>query len=271
MHKTAQTFWKLAFASVVTLVLTALTPHAKADDYLATFQVGTTVYSNVTVMTKTSTDIFFKHSKGFGNAKVPDVDRSTLAVLGYQVPKEEREVSSVISESAQSVLESSAVTNLVADPRIQQAQALLAGELSEFVGKLTPQVLQGITAAIITLYLFFCFCCRLICVKTGQKASPLIWLPILKQIPLLRAAGISRWWAVPMILFFPVAWPLVKIWWSFKIAPARGKSWAVGLFLILPITNIFAFLYLAFSGTGPRSTGGNSNVISLGPPARRAA
>jgi hypothetical protein len=39
--------------------------------------------------------------------------------------------------------------------------------------------------------------------------------------------------------------PLVL--WPLKIAKARGKSVWVGVLLLLPVTNLFAFLYLAFS------------------------
>jgi hypothetical protein len=235
------------------------------------FRVGGTVYTNVTVLTKTSTDIFFKHSYGFGNTKVRDVDRATLVSLGYQLPPDESEKASVFSHSAQTVMESSAVTNLVADPRVQEAQALLAARLDELTEKLTPQVMQGIVAGIIVLYLFFSFCCRQICVKTNQRPSPLIWLPLFKQFPLLRAANMSPWWFVLGVLLFPIGWPLMKIVWAFKIGPARGKSWVVGLFLLLPITNVLAFLYLAFSGNG-EGRAANSNVISLGqPPARKVA
>jgi hypothetical protein len=35
--------------------------------------------------------------------------------------------------------------------------------------------------------------------------------------------------------------------WSFKICKARGKNPALGLFLLLPLTNLLALIYLAFS------------------------
>jgi hypothetical protein len=238
-----------------------------ADDHLDQFRVGTNVFTNVTILTKTSKDIFFKHSYGFGNTKVRDVDRKTLVSLGYQLPPDDSEKASVFSQSAQTVLESSAVTNLVADPRVQEAQALLAAQMGDWVEKFTPQVMYGVVAAIIGIYLFFSFCCRQICVKTGQRASPLVWLPLFKQFPLLRAANMSPWWFVLAVLLFPIGWPLMKIVWAFKIGPARGKTWVVGLFLLLPITNVLAFLYLAFSGNGEGQT--SSNVISLGPPPAR--
>ena len=269
MHKTTSIFWKTALLTAISIAL-SLPWSTRADDHLDTLRVGSTVYTNVTVLTKTASDIFFKHSYGFGNTKVRDVDRGTLLSLGYQLPPDESEKASVFSQSAQSVLESSAVTNLVADPRVQEAQAVLAAQLGDFVELITPEVMYGTVAGIIGLYLFFSFCCRQICVKTGQRASPLIWLPILKQLPLLRAANMSGWWLLLGLLLFPIGWPLMKIVWAFKICPTRGKSWVVGLFLILPVTNILAFLYLAFSGTGEIEPA-SSSVISLGPPPSRKA
>jgi hypothetical protein len=272
MDSSMKSFWKVTFAwTVAVFILAAVQVRAQStDEHLDTFRVGTTVYTNVTIMTKTPTDIFFKHSFGFGNTKVMDVDRHTLLSLGYQLPPDESEKKSALSESAQEMLESETVTNLVADPRFQEAQALLNAQIGESIEKFTPQLMYGIVGGFIAFYLFFSFCCRQICVKTGQAASPLIWLPILKQIPLLRAAGIPVWLFVPGLLLAPVAFPLLQIWWSFKITAARGKHWIVGVLLILPITNVLAFLYLAFSGTGAPEAP-TSNVISLGGPPKRAA
>ena len=85
---------------------------------------------------------------------------------------------------------------------------------------------------------------------------------------LALAAAMPGWTLLGLIL--PPAWPLLQVFWSFKIARARGKSWVVGLLLLLPVTNLFAFLYLAFSGNG-ESDAPASNVISLGGPPKRAA
>ena len=40
---------------------------------------------------------------------------------------------------------------------------------------------------------------------------------------------------------------VAQVLWSFNIAKARGKSVWVGVMLLLPITSLLAFLYLAFS------------------------
>ena len=73
----------------------------------------------------------------------------------------------------------------------------------------------------------------------------LVWLPLFKQIPLLRAAGISPGWFLAILI--PPVYFIVYIVWSFKIARARGKSPFVGLLLLLPVLNVLAFLYLALA------------------------
>jgi cytochrome c biogenesis protein CcmG, thiol:disulfide interchange protein DsbE len=45
----------------------------RADEKLAVLDVGGEVYSNVVVTTVTATDIYFNHSRGFGNAKLKNL------------------------------------------------------------------------------------------------------------------------------------------------------------------------------------------------------
>jgi hypothetical protein len=48
--------------------------------------------------------------------------------------------------------------------------------------------------------------------------------------------------------FIPLLNLVAVILWSFKIVQARGKSVLVAIALLLPLLNLFAILYLAFSG-----------------------
>src|SRR4029453_14692804 len=50
-----------------------------------------------------------------------------------------------------------------------------------------------------------------------------------------------------LLIWLPVVGAIVSIVWCFKICVARQKSGGLGLFFLLPITNILMFLYLAFS------------------------
>jgi hypothetical protein len=115
-------------------------------------------------------------------------------------------------------------------------------EAQERFRQLDPRLVQGALAVLGLLYLFFCYCSMLICKKTGQEPGVLVWIPIIQTFPLLKAAGMSAWW----FLLVPVA----TICWCVKICRARGKSSWLGLFLLLPVTNVFTYLYLAFADGG---------------------
>jgi hypothetical protein len=88
----------------------------------------------------------------------------------------------------------------------------------------------------------------LICKKTGNEPGILIWIPVLQLWPLVKAAGMPGWAFLFWLL--PISSPIVTVIWCFKICQARGKNAALGLLLLLPITNIITFLYLAFSNDG---------------------
>src|SRR5215207_5402632 len=44
-----------------------------ADEQVATLQIGSEIYSNVTVTSVSATDIYFSHSRGLGNAKLKNL------------------------------------------------------------------------------------------------------------------------------------------------------------------------------------------------------
>jgi hypothetical protein len=69
------------------------------------------------------------------------------------------------------------------------------------------------------------------------------------MIPLLRAAGMSRWWF--LAFFVPLLNVLAWVLWCFNITRARDKGLLVAILLCLPVTSGLAFLYLALSGVPP--------------------
>ena len=95
--------------------------------------------------------------------------------------------------------------------------------------------------------------------------------PLLKQLPLLRAAGMSPWWLVTNLL--PPAFCIAFIVWAFKISRTRGKTPLTGVLLLLPVFNIFAFLYLALADRleDDDQNSGNDKVFTLQQPRRPAA
>jgi hypothetical protein len=102
------------------------------------------------------------------------------------------------------------------------------------------------------LYFFTCYCCHLICFKAKSPSSFLVWVPVLQLLPLLRAANMSGWWF--LAFFVPGLNIVALVLWSLNIVKARGKHIAWAILLILPVTNLLAFLYLAFS------SGADSNL-----------
>src|SRR5439155_3001593 len=134
------------------------------------------------------------------------------------------------------------------DPRVQEFEERLVERIGDTLDQLDRRIAYGAVSGVVLVYLLFCFLCRCICVKTSNTASPLVWLPFLKQIPLFTAAGMSPWWM--LTTFIPPVFVIAGIIWSFKIVQARGKHPFFGVLLLLPGTNLLAFLYLALSGPG---------------------
>ena len=199
-------------------------------------------YSNVVVTSQTKTDIMITHNRGFGNVKVSDIeDDAALIALGY---KSATKQGTTPSERVSSALAVFTGTN---QPLQELMKTPAWARLEELrTVKLSTEVMIGIAAGAVVLYLFGCFCMKLICVKAGYQPGGLIWIPIFQLIPLFRAAGMSGWWL--LACFIPLLNLIAAILWSFKIVRARGKSALVAIMLLLPLLNLFAILYLAFSG-----------------------
>jgi hypothetical protein len=191
-----------------------------------------------------ATDIFMRHRRGFGNAKIDSLDDDTLILLGLK--KKEVEASSVTvdvqsAEAVEQVKTALATVN-VALP----SEDLLKERLAQI--KTSPQILYGILGGFLVAYFVYCLCLQRVCVNAGSKPGWLVWLPILQMFPLLRAARMPVWWIV--VFCIPVLNILAHLLWCARIVRACGKGFVTGLMLFLPVTNIFALLYLAFSGGG---------------------
>ncbi|HEX5223189.1 MAG TPA: hypothetical protein VFZ59_26760 [Verrucomicrobiae bacterium] len=224
-----------------------------ADILLPTLRIGTDVFTNVTVYQMTATDIFVRHSKGFGNAKVNSLDDDTLVLLGLKERKPERApvenpLSTALSPAqteaaAEQVKTALARVNLQVSP--EQIE-MVKGQIARVTGD--PRLAYGILGGLALLYFLYCLCLRNICVNAGSKPGLLIWLPGLQMFPLLRAAKMPIWWF--LVFCLPVLNILAHLLWCARIAAACGKGFFTGLMLFLPVTNVLALLYLAFSGGG---------------------
>lgn len=252
------------FAGLV-LGITLLVPtlvHAALEQSFEVLQVGTSTYHNVTVTTKNKNYVFLIHSNGMASVKVTDLSPELRVQLGYGNTEgsQGKKTTAVWAKQTLSKLDA---------PQVQQVRAQLAGLFApgQPISRLnaipiTRNVLLLGGAILAALYLFHCYCCLLICRKSGVEPGPLIWLPLLQIFPLLKAARMSPWWFLGLLV--PVLNLIGQILWCIKIADARGKALIVGLLLIFPLTSPFAVLYLAFSaGPSPRKENRRVGVMTL--------
>jgi hypothetical protein len=102
-----------------------------------------------------------------------------------------------------------------------------------------------IVALFVVIYIFTCFCYKLICQKAGKDPGGIIWIPIVRYIPLMQVAKLPEWLVILLLVPFVNIVVFILMW--AKVCEARGKSpWLVILWFI-PIVNIAFLPYLAFS------------------------
>lgn len=197
-------------------------------------------YSNVVVFSKSATHISVSHSRGMANIKAGSLDTVTQRKLGFLAAEEPAAITKLPS-----------LGGVTTDPRIRELQERYQKNVEEFLQQLDPMMGYKILALLVIIYLFFCYCCWQICRKTSNRAGLLVWLPGFQMIPLLRAAGMSPW--LFLALFLPVVNLVIWIVWCFRICRVRQKSPLLGILMLLPVTSLMAFVYLALSGYGPEA------------------
>jgi Family of unknown function (DUF5684) len=208
----------------------------RAQETLDLLQTDSQTYSNVVVTSKTRTHVSISHARGTATLKIKGLSLEAQRKLGFAV------------EAAPAPKQSVFASQIKGDPRIKEIQdqvVQVVQGIEAHVRTLDDTAFIQIAAVASVVYLFFCYCCMSICRKAGQKPGLLVWLPIFKAFPLLRAAGMSPWSFLLFLL--PVINIIASIVWSVKICRARGKSPWLGLLLLLPVTNILVFLYLALA------------------------
>lgn len=227
------------------LSLAGMVAAAGADLHVPFIKSGTVTYSNVTVYGKTDQDLYIHHDQGLGNVKISTLDDESLRALGLKADPSESP-STILLARAKGVSET-------VDHWKTSLGTLNAASVSEWAEKLKtaptlqipPELLWGIVAGVMVFYLLVCLGLKAICRNAGAPAGLLIFVPVLQLFPLLRAARMPLW---SFLLFLiPVVNIGVQIWWSFAIVKACGKGVLTAILLLLPVTNLFAFLYLALA------------------------
>ncbi len=240
---------RLLVLSLVSLLSWPIVSTAAIEQTFDVLQIGTHTYRNVTVTTKSKNYIFIMHSTGMENIKLAEVPPDIRTKLGYSAVLEPETV------KGGSTSLSSWAKQAVGKMHLPQLKQLEQQWRSSARGRLATIDLSGsfmlaLCGSIVLLYLLSCYCGWLICEKTGNPAGVLVWIPVLQFIPLLRAAGMSPAWLLAFLV--PLLNIVAQIVWSLNIVKARGKSAWVAFFLVLPVTTIFAYLYLAFSNGAPK-------------------
>lgn len=247
--KMANNLWRIsrllsAFISIAWMAATANAAHI--EEKFDVLQTRTGTYKNVTVTTHAKNYIFIMHADGLANIRISDLSLETQQELGYapggtpKVVKTETNGKTVTFASPKSAATSSKVdfSKFKLDPASMK-------KIDDFVKKLSTTILFAILGGMFAMYLFVSYCMMLICKKTGNEPGVMVWLPLLQWFPMFRAAGMSGVWFVA--LFIPVLNVVTYILWAVKIVKAREKNGIMALLLILPVTNLFALAYLAFS------------------------
>lgn len=251
--------------AVLICLLPGAATRAAEEEPTERFEVlhaGTATYSNVLVMNKTRTDVFIRHPGGLTTVKVRDLDKTTQLQLGYHLVVDAPTNKVAAAESS--------LESLSLDPRYEELLEQAIWEGQELWDRTDRRIVYGILGGLGLLYLVFCHCCHLLCRKTGLPASPLVWLPWLKLLPLIRAAGMSPWWFAATLI--PGVNAIGYIIWSFKIAKARGKGTGTTILLLLPVFNVVGFLYLAWADRlNPDVPAGPRKLVTLSQPPRRQA
>jgi hypothetical protein len=254
--------WALAALGFFLIATVSRAGAANAEQEFDTLAIGTQTYSNVTVTTKNKNYVFLLHSTGMVNVKVTDLSEEEKALLGY--PSKLKPATNAAVAWAKDTLKkmdtpkAKALEKLPVHP--QDFSKLMDPRSS--LPALGVPIIAGIIAFLFIFYFFMCYCAMLICKKAGSEPGALIWIPILQMVPMFRAAGMSPVWFIASLL--PILNVIAHIVWSVRIAKARGKTVLTAICLILPITNFFAFLYLAFSNGEEQDKDERSEVMTLG-------
>ncbi len=256
-------FMRLGAAIALGLGFSSACASAVSELHFDTLTIGSQVYSNVTVTTKNKTYVFLHHAAGMMNVKVAELSPEEKETLGYEPKKPATNLAANWAKTTMAKIESPQVKNL--EKTIEAARAKPAadilGMIKPMIGVPTLLLFLGILFA---FYLFMCYCSMLICKKAGAEPGAMVWIPVLQMFPLLRAAKMSPFWFLASVL--PVLNIIAHLVWCVKISQARAKSFWTAIFLILPFTNFFAFLYLAFSdGAEPKEeTPKRADMMVLG-------
>jgi len=240
---------RLLWLALAAMLMRPFVAAGLSEETFPVLEIGTRTYTNVTVRTKAKNYIFIVHSAGMASLKVTDLPQDVQQQLGYAAASASR-----VTTNPAAIWVKKEIARIDVPKMKGLGKQFEQNFRDQTAAKLSAMHLTGLTVIcvgggiVLLAYLFSSYCLMLICRKTGNPPGFLVWVPVLQCFPMLRAAGMSGWWLLAYLV--PGLNFVAHILWSLNIAKARGKSVWVGVLLLLPVTNFFAFLYLAFSDGG---------------------
>ena len=206
----------------------------QADEQLPVLEANGQIYSNVTVIRVTATDIYFTSPQGIGNAKLQNLKPDLQRQFHYTTTNSVRVQRGPVA----------AVTSPVTDATTPAVQTEPTVPNKAILG-LALWLLVTLSCILLVLYIFLCYCLKCICEKCGTEPGLLIWVPLFNTIRMLQAGGLSGW--LFLLFFIPLVNVVMSIVMWVKVCQARGKSGWLVILLIVPVANLFFIPYLAFS------------------------
>lgn len=233
--------WKaLAYFLFVLGLFPSTTWSQEVLDSLSTYD-GLT-FSNVTITSQSKTHLSFKHADGFASVKLSALPPEEQAKIGYTPPPPPKTVVDYTKDATSNLTKTFAQWQN--DPRFQALYQEIRTEVNRVIAE-DKVLLYSVIGGVACIYLLFSLAAVKICRKTTVRPGLWVWLPGFEWISLLKAAGMSPWNFIWLLI--PPINLIVMMVWCFKICRMRHKSAALGFLLLIPVINILAYFYLAFS------------------------
>ena len=287
--------------TVALLLVTNVIGAFGAELTLPKMTISGEVYSNVVVSPSSKGRLMVRHGAGIGTVKIVDLEYDVLvqlmdaeiiggkaaeALVAKKAPKKSAKISQVTTNESGEVVvqEVEATWQTRASMLARSTKARLENEVralgfrpadfEQTITRLPQGTMFGIAGAIVVLYLLRCWCFLRLCQRSSGRGSILVFLPLLRWLPLAEAARMSRHWvAVPVLgllmLHLPPVLPQLPwvplaylgvvgtLWlitvilflvWSVRICKVLQHSAFLSFLLVLPILDWFALLYMACCG-----------------------
>src|ERR1051325_1150453 len=136
------TRFQMRVRTIILLQLICTAFSAWADEKLPLLEVGSTIYTNVTITAVTATDIYFKYDKGVANAKLKDLGSDLQKRFRFDPTRAEAVKTPTADASTLSAVSEQTITRKNAQAIMDDAIARVKAIINQPVGQLprTPDM-----------------------------------------------------------------------------------------------------------------------------------